>query len=247
MSEKRSRMNVSQSAVEGCRDAMGARGSRQERRGFRVANAEAANRGLNGREFGLFSEPVRDGARLLGSRRFVLLDRDGTIIVEKNYLSDPAEVELLPGAVEGLALLQKAGFGLAVVTNQSGIGRGYYSVHDMDAVNARMSELLAGAGVVLNGVYFCPHAPGEKCDCRKPRPGMALRAAGELGFVPSRAVVIGDKDADLGLARAIGALGVLVRTGYGTAQESMLSSPPDIIADNLLDAAERILEKLEMN
>lgn len=174
---------------------------------------------------------------------FVLLDRDGTIIAEKNYLSDPAGVEILPGAAEGLKLLQQHGFGLVVVTNQSGIGRGYYSVQEMHAVNNRMATLLAESGIALDGIYYCPHVPEEKCDCRKPRPGMVLRAAAELGFIPAHAVVIGDKAADLGLARAVGALGVLVRTGYGAMQESKLDTPPDMIADNLYDAAVYILKK----
>ena len=189
------------------------------------------------------SARTSDGSRLFSCRRFILLDRDGTIIVDKEYLSNPDGVELLPGAAAGLVLLRQAGFGLAVVTNQSGIGRGYYSVQDMHAVNERMSALLAAAGVVLDGIYYCPHTPQDNCPCRKPRPGMALRAAAELGFTPDQAVVIGDKAADLGLAHAVGALGVLVRTGYGAAQESMLHTPPDIVADNLFDAAVRILER----
>lgn len=176
-------------------------------------------------------------ASCFAPRRFVLLDRDGTIIVDKNYLSDPAGVELLPGAAEGLLLLQKSGFGLVVVTNQSGIGRGYYSIQDMDAVNKRMCLLLADSGIVFDGIYFCPHGPHDKCDCRKPLPGMALRAAAELGFELELAVVIGDKAADLDLARAIGARSVLVRTGYGAMTESTLRTPPDIIADNLFEAA----------
>ena len=189
------------------------------------------------------SATASDDVRPFSCRRFALLDRDGTIIVDKEYLSNPDGVELLPGAAAGLALLRQAGFGLAVVTNQSGIGRGYYSEQDMHAVNERMSALLAAEGVVLDGIYYCPHTPQDNCPCRKPRPGMVLRAAAELGFIPDQAVVIGDKAADLGLAHAVGALGALVRTGYGAVQESMLHTPPDIIADNLFDAAVRILEK----
>lgn len=177
----------------------------------------------------------------------VLLDRDGTIIVEKEYLSDPAGVELLPGAAAGLRALRALGCLLAVVTNQSGVGRGYYTLDTMHAVNRRMAELLAREGIVLDGIYFCPHAPGSGCACRKPLPGMGLQAARELGFEPRDAVIIGDKLVDLGLAGAMGARGILVRTGYGRDEERRVTKQEYIsVADDLPDAA-RMLQSRPHN
>ena len=171
------------------------------------------------------------------NRRFVLLDRDGTIIVDKHYLHDPDGVELLPMAAEGLRRLQGLGLGLAVLTNQSGIGRGYYDEASVHACNARMVELLAAEGVTLDGVYFCPHEPGAGCDCRKPMPGLMRRAAEELGFDPARAFMVGDKDADMGVGKATGATTILVRTGKGAAQEPACTDLTDFVADDLFGAA----------
>lgn len=176
-------------------------------------------------------------------RRFAALDRDGTIIVEKNYLSDPAGVELLPGAAAGLRRLRAAGWGLVVVSNQSGIGRGYFSEADYEKVTARLVALLRAEGVELDGIYHCPHAPGAGCDCRKPRPGMLERAAREHGFRPEDCVVIGDKPADVELGRNAGAaLAVLVRTGYGATAAD--SCQPDFVAADLDEAADLILARL---
>jgi histidinol-phosphate phosphatase family protein len=171
-------------------------------------------------------------------RPFVLLDRDGTLIEEKNYLHDPNEVVLLPGVIEGLSLLQKAGFGLVVVTNQSGIGRGYYDEQSMHKVNGRMVALLREQGIVLDGIFFCPHAPDAGCACRKPAPGMAMQAARELAFSLDSACVIGDKMSDIDMALGVGADAILVRTGYGREEEKQVSSRAEYVADNLLDAAQ---------
>lgn len=168
-------------------------------------------------------------------RRYALLDRDGTIIEERRYLSDPAGVTLLPGAAEGMRLLREAGFGLAVLTNQSGIGRGYYTEEDMHRVHARMRELLEAERVFLDGIYFCPHAPQAGCSCRKPEPGLAEQAARELGFSLRDAYVLGDKPADVDLAARCGAVGVLVRTGYGAQAEQ--GTTARYVADDLADAA----------
>ena len=114
-------------------------------------------------------------------RPAILLDRDGTIIVDRHYLSNPAEVELLPGAVAGLRRLADAGFALVVVSNQSGVARGLLTEADVAAVNARTAALLANEGIQIAGWYYCPHGPEAGCDCRKPAAGMAERAAAELG------------------------------------------------------------------
>lgn len=148
-------------------------------------------------------------------KRFVVLDRDGTIIVEEFYLSDPAKVALCPNAGEGLRRMSQLGWGLIVVSNQSGVGRGYYDEAAVGRVNERMSELLAKYDVKLDGIYFCPHSPEANCECRKPKPGLLLKAAAELGFEPRASVVIGDKACDLELGHAVGAETILVQTGYG--------------------------------
>lgn len=139
------------------------------------------------------------------SRPWLLLDRDDTLIDDPGYLSDPSGVVFLPGALEGLAAFHRAGWPLVVISNQSGLGRGYFTLSDLEAVHARFRELLAEAGVTLAGLYYCPHAPSEDCDCRKPEPGLAHLASRELGLELSEAVMVGDKASDLELGRRIGA------------------------------------------
>ena len=139
------------------------------------------------------------------SRPWLLLDRDDTILDDPGYLSDPEGVVFLPGALEGLAAFHRAGWPLVVISNQSGLGRGYFTLADLQAVHARFEDLLRVAGVTLAGLYFCPHAPSEPCDCRKPEPGLALLASRELGLELSQAVMVGDKESDLELGRRIGA------------------------------------------
>lgn len=171
------------------------------------------------------------------ARRYVLLDRDGTVIKDKHYLSDPEGVEFEEGAVEGLRKLQELGFGLIVITNQSGVGRGFFSLEAAEAVNERMRQMLEAAGVTLAGIYTCPHAPEENCACRKPRPGLVHRAAREHRFDPRRALVVGDKPADVALAAACGARGVLVLTGQGRSAEV---PPGTETAADLAALAERL-------
>ena len=164
-------------------------------------------------------------------RRFVALDRDGTLTVEKNYLSDPAGVELLGGAVAGLLAMRALGLGIVVVTNQSGIARGYYDEKQLAAIHARLNDLLAAAGVSVDGIYYCPHGPEDACPCRKPEPGMLLQAAAEHGFSPAECFVIGDKPCDVDLGRRVGATTFLVRTGYG----AQFAAAGDIGAHHVVD------------
>jgi D-glycero-D-manno-heptose 1,7-bisphosphate phosphatase len=166
-------------------------------------------------------------------RRFVLLDRDGTINVDRHYLSDPAQLEFYPGSVAALRRLKELNFGLAVVTNQSGVARGYFDLATVARVNARLVEMLAAEGVVLDGIYFCPHGDDAACACRKPRPGLVEQAVADHGFDPRQAFVIGDKAADVGLAEAVGATGILVRTGWGAKAERQGDCAPAAIVDDL--------------
>lgn len=178
------------------------------------------------------------------SKIFVLLDRDGTLNVEKHYLSDPDQLELYPGVAAALRKLRGLGCGLAVVTNQSGIGRGYFDREAVDRVHDRLRSLLAQEGVTLDAIYLCPHAPDEVCDCRKPLPGMAEQARAEFGFDPTQSFVIGDKAADIELGRAIGAAAILVRTGWGKEEEEKGACQPDAICDDMSAAADWIAARL---
>src|SRR3954469_8398557 len=130
--------------------------------------------------------------------RAVLLDRDGTLIVDVPYNGDPGQVQPLPGARTALERLRAAGVRLAVVSNQSGVARGLLTPSQVDAVNARVEELLGPLGTW----QVCPHAPEDGCDCRKPGPALVERAAAELGTDTSRCVVVGDIGADVGAALA---------------------------------------------
>jgi histidinol-phosphate phosphatase family protein len=167
----------------------------------------------------------------------VFLDRDGTVIADKHYLHDPAGVELLPGAAEGLLRLQALGLPLALVTNQSGVGRGYFGRGDAERVNGRLIELLAARGVRLRAVYTCPHAPEDGCACRKPRPGLIARAAAEMGVDPAQSFVLGDKPCDVDLGLGVGATAFLVTTGYGAGHAGQAGCRPQHVAASLDEAS----------
>ena len=173
-------------------------------------------------------------------RRFVILDRDGTINVEREYLSHPSQLELLPGVVSGLRRFRKLGFGLVVVTNQSGLGRGYFNEAQLALIHQKLAKMLAENGVHLDGLYLCPHRPDENCPCRKPRTALVEKAALEHRFHPSEAFVIGDKLIDIELGKNVGATTLLVRTGYG-AQVALTAVPAwDYVVDDLAQAASLI-------
>jgi len=175
-------------------------------------------------------------------RPAAFIDRDGTVIDEREYLADPAGVVILPGAIAGLKTLMDEGFALVLVTNQSGIARGYYTVDDYAAVAARLSEMLEAEGVQVEGTYFCPHHPDVTgpCDCRKPATGMYRQAAAALGLDLERSSYIGDKLSDVLPALELGGRGVLVRTGYGRELEA---EAPDAVhvVDDLQAAAALIV------
>lgn len=150
-------------------------------------------------------------------RRAAFLDRDGTLIVEKHYLADPAGVELIAGAGAALRELRDAGYALIVVTNQSGLARGLIRPEEYAAVERRVAELLAAEGVTLDGVYHCPHHPEitGPCECRKPGLGLYRRAAAEHGVDLATSFYVGDRESDVLPALALGGTGYLVQTGYG--------------------------------
>ena len=148
-------------------------------------------------------------------RAAVFLDRDGTIIEERNYLGDPDGVTLLPGAADGIIHLNEAGLPVIVVTNQSGIGRGYFDERDYQAVAARLHELLRAQGARVDASYHCPHGPDESppCDCRKPGAGLFERAAREHGLDLARSYFVGDRLRDVVPGVRAGGLGFLVGPG----------------------------------
>ncbi|HEY8468342.1 MAG TPA: HAD family hydrolase [Longimicrobiales bacterium] len=183
----------------------------------------------------------RSGGHPAAGRPAVFLDRDGTLVVERYYLADPARVELVEGAAAALRELAAAGYALVVVTNQSGIARGLYGEAEFRAVQRRIEELLRREGVELDGVYHCPHHPDYTgpCECRKPAPGLYRQAARELGLDLSRSVCIGDRLKDVLPARELGCAAILVRTGYG--EEEARGAPEWVRVERDLAAAARAI------
>ena len=178
----------------------------------------------------------------------VFLDKDGTLVDDVPYNVDPARITLAPGAATGLPLLRDAGFRLAVVSNQSGVARGYFPEEALGAVECRLRELLAGIGVSLDGFHYCPHHPDGTvpgyaigCDCRKPAPGMILTAARRLGVDPRACWMVGDILHDIEAGRRAGCRTVLIENGNETEWEPGPFREPHHRAADLLEAARMIL------
>ena len=181
----------------------------------------------------------------LKRRRFVVLDRDGTIIEEVSYLSDPKQIALIPGAGKALRDLSDMGFGLVVITNQSGVGRGYFDQAQLTRIHDRLFEMLRAEEITLDGLYVCPHTPRDQCLCRKPHIGLIQKASEDLGFDLSGSIVIGDKASDIEMGCRVGALTMLVRTGYGAQVASEQKVAADYIVDDLPAAVEVIGRSLQ--
>ncbi|HXF71205.1 MAG TPA: HAD family hydrolase [Actinomycetota bacterium] len=181
-----------------------------------------------------YEEHVERGQRRVGA---VLFDRDGTLIEDVPYNAEPARVVPRPGARSAIELLRGAGLALGVVTNQSGIGRGLVDAAAVARVNRRVEELLGPFGVWA----ICPHHPEAGCGCRKPAPGLVLRAAEALGRAPEECVVVGDTWADVGAALAAGAGGILVPNDRTRPEE--LRMAPEVRA-SLTEAAQAIVARL---
>jgi D-glycero-D-manno-heptose 1,7-bisphosphate phosphatase len=185
--------------------------------------------------------------------RAVFLDRDGTIIEEVGYLDRPERVEFFPWTIDAIRVLNRAGLAVVLVSNQSGIARGFFTDAVVDNVHQKMAEMLAAGGARIDAYYYCPHHPegsvpelAKVCECRKPARGLVDRAVTEFGVDPARSFVVGDRWLDIGLARTVGAKGLLVRTGYGEREEG---KPPngmkaDAIVDNLIAASSWILNNV---
>jgi D-glycero-alpha-D-manno-heptose 1-phosphate guanylyltransferase len=173
----------------------------------------------------------------------VFLDRDGTVNREVHHLSDPAQLELLPGAAEGLRQLAARGCPLVIVSNQSPIGRGKFTEQRLREIHARLAEMLRAEGVEIAGWYWCPHLPDDGCTCRKPAPGMFLRAAAELGIILENSWIVGDRLSDMQAGREVGARSILVATGYGQGEYDLPARPTcvDYFVPTLREAADIIL------
>lgn len=182
----------------------------------------------------------------------IFMDRDGTVSHEVGYLNHASRFRLFPWTVDAVRHINRAGWLAVLVTNQAGVARGYFPESMVHEVHARLRGALEAGGARFDAIYYCPHHPsvGEApyrmdCDCRKPRPGMLRRAEAELQADLARSWVIGDRHGDLQLAWKVGARAALVKTGYGLG-EVEYEAPrwprqPDLVAEHLLEAVERIL------
>lgn len=182
----------------------------------------------------------------------VFLDRDGTINEQMGYINHTCRFQLLPGAGQAIKRLNDANIPVIVVSNQSGLARGYFPEELLVEVHNKMHTLLAEEGARVDAIYYCPHHPEakekrfrESCDCRKPKPGLILQASKELGLDPEKSFVVGDRWSDIKTAANCGATSILVRTGYGRGDELYIGPSqkiqPDFKADDLMMAVDWIL------
>lgn len=188
-------------------------------------------------------------------RPAVFLDRDGTVNEQMGYINHISRFYLLPDAARAIKLLNDHGIPVVVVSNQSGLARGYFPLSLLDEVHEKMNSMLAKAGAHIDGIYYCPHHPEakeeefrKKCDCRKPRIGMLLRAAEEMDLDLSSSFLVGDRWSDIKCAERAGCDSVLVLTGYGRGDYQYIGPTqqiqPSYVAENLSEAVEWILKKL---
>ncbi len=188
-------------------------------------------------------------------RPALFIDRDGCLIEEMGYINHPSRVRVLPRTPEAIARLNAAGIAAVMATNQAGIARGYFSNETLAAVNAELERQLGALGARLDGLYVCTHHPTageppyrETCECRKPKPGLLLRAAAELSLDLSRSIMVGDKPSDIEAGQAAGAATVLVLTGYGRGEweyrRHEWTVKPDHVAEDLFDAVEWAMARI---
>ncbi|HWZ58709.1 MAG TPA: HAD family hydrolase [Gemmatimonadaceae bacterium] len=178
------------------------------------------------------------------NRPVAFLDRDGTVMHDEHYLADPARVRLIDGAAAAIARLRAAGIAVVIVTNQSGIARGYITAAQYDAVRARLDALLCAAGAPVDGTYHCPHHPDVDgpCDCRKPGTGLYRQAIADLELDAGRTAFVGDRWSDMAAARVFGGLGLLVPSPDTPPADLASATAASLVAATLADAADRIIE-----
>lgn len=173
----------------------------------------------------------------------VFLDRDGVINKELNYLSDPNDFDFIEGSIEALRILKKKGYLLLIITNQSGIARGYFTEKILDKIHEKMIKLLKNEGVALDGIYYCPHHPDftGSCDCRKPNAGLILKARNQFNIDLSNSFMVGDTMNDIKTGKNAKSKTVLVLTGYGKEEQKKIDQiKPNFVFQNLLDFAKNI-------
>lgn len=176
--------------------------------------------------------------------RYVILDRDGTINVDSDaFIKAPEEWQPLPGSLDAIALLRRHGYKVVVISNQSGVARGLFDLATLEAIHVKMKQLVIDAGGKIDTIYFCPHGPGDACDCRKPKDGLFRRFAADYRADLGNIYAVGDSFRDLQAAETAGAKPILVKTGKG---EQTLNKHPELncpVFDNLYDAANFIVSQ----
>jgi len=170
------------------------------------------------------------------ANRAVFLDRDGTMAKDVPYCSRPENFKLFPDTAKAIKLLSEYGFKVIVITNQSGIARGYFTEEALDKIHDKMQRMLAEEGTCVNGIYFCPHHPEDNCDCRKPKPKLILQAARDFDIDLKQSFVVGDLQTDIEMSKAVGCSTVLI-----SRENNYRQIEPDCIANNLLQVAKWIV------
>lgn len=192
----------------------------------------------------------------MNRRPAVFLDRDGTVNEQMGYINHISRFHLLPGAADAIRLLNREGIPVVVVSNQSGLARGYFPEELLEEVNRKMNQLLAEQGAILDGIYVCPHHPQAKvvqyrkaCSCRKPGTGLLEQAAAELGLDLARSFLVGDRWSDIECAVRAGCTPVLVLTGYGRGENRYIGPgrelQPEYVAEDLPDAVRWIISRID--
>jgi D-glycero-D-manno-heptose 1,7-bisphosphate phosphatase len=175
----------------------------------------------------------------------VVLDRDGVINEDSGeFIKSVAEWRPIHGSLDAIAALTRGGFRVAVVTNQSGVGRGLFTEKTLNEIHARMAAAVRETGGELAAIYYCPHRPDEGCDCRKPRTALLRRLERDLGYSLARVPFIGDRLSDIDAAEAVGARAILVRTGTGAATERLIGSRSLEVFDDLASATRSLLAQI---
>lgn len=180
----------------------------------------------------------------------VFLDKDGTIIEDVNYLKHASQIKFIPGSVEAIKMLNKAGYKVIVISNQSGIARGILTEDMLQAIDKNLHKRLLHQGAYLDGMYHCPHHPEhglypykKECSCRKPNPGMLLKAAKDHDIDLAQSYMIGDHPTDIEAGKKAGTKTIFVLTGHGKEEKDRIKEAPDQIVESLLEAVKQILEK----
>jgi D-glycero-D-manno-heptose 1,7-bisphosphate phosphatase len=178
-------------------------------------------------------------------RKVAFTDRDGTLNPDFHYLREPDRIEILPGVTRGISLLREHGYAVVCVTNQSGIARGIYTHETVRAIHDEIQRRLARGGTQIDAFYYCPHQPSDLCDCRKPKPGMFLQAAREMGLEFAGGAILGDRALDVAVGRELGLVTCHIpewgREASARAELDAERLVPDIVAESYLGAVTRLL------